>query len=121
LKAGISFAGGAMMAVRGLKSAPLLLKSPRMMDHHLFPRQFKEFFSSRGINIDAHTVSLGDVSHLKGVHGNGLGDMPGKWNPQWAQWIEANPNATAKDVYQQLGIMMDRYHLNDLPIHPYGK
>jgi hypothetical protein len=92
-----------------------------MMDHPLMPRQFKDFFAKRGIDIDAHTVSLGDVSHLKGVHGHGLGNMPGKWNQQWGDWISKNPNATAKDIYQQLGSMMDRYHLNDLPIHPYGK
>lgn len=37
---------------------------------------------------------------------------------QWADWISANPNASAKDIYQQLGTMMDRYHINDLPINP---
>ena len=104
------------------KGATPVLNAPRqMMDHHLMPRQFKDFFSKRGIDIDAHTVSLGDVSHLKGVHGSGLGNMPGRWNQQWGDWISKNPNATAKDVYQQLGSMMDRYHLNDLPIHPYRK
>jgi hypothetical protein len=36
-------------------------------------------------------------------------------------WISKNPNAAAKDIYQQLGGMMDRYQLNDLPVHPYGR
>ncbi len=98
---------------------PLLSAPRRMMDHHLMPRQFKDFFAKRGIDIDAHTVTLGDVSHLKGVHGNGIGNMPGKWNQQWADWISRNPNATASDIYRQLGSMMDRYNLNGLTIHPY--
>jgi hypothetical protein len=92
-----------------------------MMDHHLMPRQYKEFFNKQGINIDDHTVSLGELSHLRGVHGNGLGNMPGKWNQQWGNWIEANPNATAANIYQQLGTMMDRYGLSGIPIHSYGK
>ncbi|MEF9406847.1 MULTISPECIES: DUF2380 domain-containing protein [Ralstonia solanacearum species complex] len=100
-------------------TTPLLNAPRRMMDHHLMPRQFKDFFAKRGIDIDAHTVTLGDVSHLKGVHGNGVGNMPGKWNQQWADWIERNPNATASDIYRQLGSMMDRYNLSSLPIHPY--
>jgi RHS repeat-associated protein len=95
------------------------LAAPVMHQHHLMPRQFKEFFGKRGIDIDAHVVSLGEKSHLTGVHGKGLGNMPGGWNKEWAGWISKNPNASAKDVYQQLGTMMDRYKINDLPIHPY--
>jgi hypothetical protein len=97
------------------------LAAPEMHDHHLMPRQFKGFFSRRGIDIDAHTVSLGEKSHLIGVHGKGLGSMPGGWNREWAKWIAENPNATPKDIYQQLGIMMDRYQINDLPIHSFRK
>jgi RHS repeat-associated protein len=53
------------------------LGSPAMQQHHLLPRQFKNFFSGRGINIDDHTINLGATSHLKGMHGNGLGNMRG--------------------------------------------
>ncbi len=104
------------------REAQLLLKAPRqMMDHHLLPRQFQRFFEERGIDIDSFTVSLGEITHLKGIHGSGLGKYPGRWNKEWTHWIEANPNATSKDIYQQVGRMMDRYHINDLPIHQYGK
>jgi hypothetical protein len=49
--------------------------------------------------------------HLKFIHGSG------RWNPKWIAWIEAHPNATAKDIYQFAGQMMDEYDLSNLPIH----
>ena len=77
------------------------------------------FFSQLGINIDDYTVTLGQTTHLQGIHGSGLGDMPGGWNSQWGSFISQNPNATAPQVYQQAGQMMDRYGIGDLRIHPY--
>ncbi|ANH69755.1 RHS repeat-associated core domain-containing protein [Mitsuaria sp. 7] len=112
---------GAEAVVSTRTSTPLLAAPAALHDHHLMPRQFKSFFSARGIDIDMHTVTLGNISHQKGIHGLGLGNMPGRWNQQWGEWIGKNPNATAKDIYQQLGSMMDRFNLNGLPIHPYGK
>lgn len=64
-------------------------------------------------------MTLSESVHQRGVHGNGIGNMPGRWNQQWEEWIQANPNATAKDVYQQLGRMMDDYGLGGSRIHPY--
>lgn len=64
---------------------------------------------------------MSESVHLRGVHGAGTGNMPGRWNQQWAEWIGANPNATAKDVYQQLGRMMDDFGLGGSQIHPYGQ
>lgn len=48
-----------------------LLPAPKMADHHIFPQQFKKFFEKRGINIDNYTVSVGETTHLKGLHGKG--------------------------------------------------
>jgi RHS repeat-associated protein len=95
------------------------LPAPNLQDHHIFPQQFEEFFSQRGIDIHAHTVTVGETMHLQGIHGSGLGDMPGRWNSQWLSFITQNPNATAQQVYQQAGRMMDQYGLSSLPIHPY--
>ncbi len=107
----------AWFAARG---APKLLEAGKLAKHHLFPQQFRKFFSSRGINIDQFTVTLGhNTSHLKGVHGKGLGNMPGGWNKRWADFIEANPNATAKDIYQFGGKLMDEFGLSHIPIQPY--
>ncbi|SET02165.1 RHS repeat-associated core domain-containing protein [Variovorax sp. OV084] len=98
------------------------LPAPRkMVDHHLMPQQFRKFFEERGIDIDDHTISIGDLSHSRGVHGRGLGTMPGRWNQTWRDWINGNPNAKDADVYRQLGRMMDDYNLQGIPIHPYGR
>ncbi len=91
----------------------------KVADHHIFPRQFEGFFTSKGIAIDDFTVTLGQSSHLRGVHGNGLGNMPGKWNPRWADFIKNNPNASQTDVYKFGGSLMDEFNINHVPIHPY--
>jgi hypothetical protein len=96
------------------------LPAPNLADHHLFPRQFAPFFTSRGIDIDDHTITLGQTTHQKGVHGKGLGEMPGGWNQRWSEFIANNPNATAAEIFRQAGKMMDDYDLSDEPIHPYG-
>ena len=105
------------------RQAQKALPAPKgpFADHHLFPRQYKEFFKARNIDIDEYAVTLEqNLMHLKGVHGKGnMGQMPGKWNKNWGEFIIKNPDATPMDVYQQLGKMMDDYNLSGLPIHPY--
>lgn len=96
------------------------LPAPAVMhDHHLLPQQFKSFFAKLKINIHQHTVTISELSHQTGLHRKGLGNMPGGWNAQWADWIAKNPNATAAQVYQKLGQMMVDYNIAHLPIHPY--
>ena len=111
--------GGAAAAKKGVKFLP----SPKVMaDHHIFPQSLRPWFSSRGIDIDQYTVTLGHyLTHLRGVHGKGLGSRPGKWNKRWRDFKSANPNATAKEIFQKAGQMMDDFGLSDLPIHPYRK
>jgi Predicted lipoprotein of unknown function (DUF2380) len=97
------------------------LPPAKVDDHHLFPRQYERYFAQKGIDIEKHTITVGKTNHLRGIHGNGLGNMPGRWNSEWGSFIRNNPNASAKDVYQKLGRMMDHYGLNDYNIHPYGE
>ncbi len=103
------------------KVAPKLLKAGRMMDHHIFPQQFRRFFQEAGVEVDKFTVRITESTHLKGVHGSGLGDLPGGWNARWADFIKAHPDATAKDIYQFGGGLMDEFGLNGLPISPYPR
>ena len=35
------------------------------------------------------------------------------------KWIDANPNATTKEVYQQAGRMMDEYGIDHVPLVRY--
>ena len=99
----------------------LLTGSTKLADHHLFPRQFQKFFKSNGVNIDDFTVTVDhNVTHLKGIHGKGnLGQMPGKWNKAWADFIRNNPNASQKQIFQQAGKMMDEFGIGHLPIHKF--
>jgi hypothetical protein len=55
------------------------------------------------------------------THGRGVGDMPGRWNDRWQAFIDANPNATATDVFQCGGRLMDEYGLSGLPIVPFPR
>lgn len=93
-----------------------------MADHHIFPRQFRNFFSQRGVNIDDFTITVEhQITHLRGIHGRGnMGQFPGRWNQRWQEFIDNNPNATAKDIYDFGGRLMDEFGLGHLPIHPFG-
>ena len=109
------------MMVQGQK---LLTYSERLADHHIFPQTFRKWFESRGIaNIDDFTVTVDHyVTHLRGIHGAGnLGQMPGRWNARWLEFKTANPNASAQEIFQFAGKLMDEFGINHLPIHPYGK
>jgi hypothetical protein len=101
--------------------APRLLGPGRMMDHHIFPEQFRSLFEKAGIEIDNFTVPLTESTHLKGVHGRGLGDLPGGWNGRWSDFFSANPNATATEIYQFGGRLMDEFGLSGLLISPYSR
>nr|HMR11186.1 hypothetical protein [Polyangiaceae bacterium] len=65
------------------------------------------------------TVGISQGRHLRSVHGRGDAITPGRFNQRWADFIEANPNATAKEIYQFGGRLMDEYGLSNLPIVPF--
>lgn len=94
----------------------------KLADHHIFPQQFREFFKARRVDVDKFTITVAhDTTHLKGIHGRGLGNMPGRWNQRWAEFIKNNPSASPKDVYQFAGKLLDEFGLGHIPIHPWGK
>jgi hypothetical protein len=45
--------------------------------------------------------------------------MPGNWNIKWRHFIESNPNATRKEVYQFGGQLLDEFGLGHLQIIKY--
>jgi len=70
-----------------------------------------------GIAIDKYLVRVAhETTHLKGIHGRGLGKLPGGWNPKWAEFISKNPSATPKEIFQFAGRLMDEFGLSHLPI-----
>ena len=115
--------GGRILAAVEMRVAEKMmarLPAPVMADHHIFPQQFKSYFSTKGIDIDLHTVSVPhQITHLRGLHGKGNANMPGGWNQRWKIFIEATPDATSKDVYQFAGKLMDEYGINHIRLHGY--
>jgi hypothetical protein len=77
-----------------------LLGRVKIHQHHIFAQKFRDFFRARGIDIDKFIVEISEGRHLKSIHGRGDAITPGGFNQRWSEFIEANPNATAKEVFQ---------------------
>ncbi|HRJ90469.1 MAG TPA: RHS repeat-associated core domain-containing protein [Pyrinomonadaceae bacterium] len=101
---------------------PRLLESPTTVKHHIFnvfrgnsPKSdfYRQFFKTHGIDVEKYGVEIPEAMHKKFIHGAG-----NNWTTRWKQWIDANPNATTKEVYQFAGQLMDEYGLSGLPIIP---
>lgn len=99
------------------------LAAPKMIKHHLFNKfrgiskesqKYRDFFKTHNINVDDFTVQLTEEMHRKSIHQAG-----NNWTTRIKQWIDANPNASTKEVYQYIGSLMDEYGINHLPIGPY--
>jgi hypothetical protein len=101
----------------------LLLEAPAVIHrHHVLPQEFKAWFKRQGIkNIDDYTVEISAQTHLKGVHGRGLGNLPGQWNRKWSDFIRTNPNASPSEIFNQAEDMLKQYGLEYLPYVPYKK
>lgn len=99
----------------------LLLTAGKLHKHHVLPQQFRKWFAQRGIsNIDDYAVQIGQSTHLKGVHGKGLGaQLPGDWNKQWSYFIKTNPNASPSEIFHHAEGLLKRYGLEHLPYVPY--
>ena len=112
----------------GSKTEVLLLETTKPItgktnDHHIIPafrgksKPYADFISARGIDVDQYTITVDagkGGKHMNIIHGKG------GWNQKWMDFIDNNPNATAKDIYQFAGKMMDDYGLSGYTIHPYG-
>ena len=118
----VTVGAGAWTTTSLLDGGVRALVAPNMVKHHIFnvfrgsspkSQKYRDFFKMHGIDLDAHTVLL-TVNEHKLVHQAG-----NNWTTQWKRWIDANPNATTKDVYQQAGRMMDAHGLSGKPIVHY--
>jgi hypothetical protein len=95
-----------------------LLPAPKMHRHHIYPKQksFQRYWNRAHIDINKYTIQIEQTTHLRGVHGRGMGKMPGRWNQRWTAFFRRHPNANAKQIYQQAGNMMDELGLSDYEI-----
>jgi len=102
-----------------------ILAKPEMVKHHIFnvfrgdspsSQKYRDFFATHGIDIDGFTVLIPKTMHVDKIHGAG-----NNWTTKWKQWIDINPKATTKEVYQFAGTLMDEYGISHVPIVGYKK
>ncbi|MBY0273497.1 MAG: TIGR02269 family lipoprotein [Alphaproteobacteria bacterium] len=101
----------------------LALPAPKIDRHHVFNKfrgqslqsqKYRDFFKKHGIDVDLYTIEV-----TKAFHKNKIHTANNNWTTRWKQWIDANPNATTKEVYQFGGLLMDEYRVNYLPLVKY--
>jgi RHS repeat-associated protein len=102
-----------------------MLKKPKTIRHHIFNKfrgkspssaKYRNFFKKHGIDVDAYTVEIPEYFHIKDIH-----TLNKNWTTKWKRWIDLNPNATTKEVFQFAGTLMDEYGLSHLPLIPYNR
>jgi hypothetical protein len=59
-------------------------------------------------------VELSETFHKEWIHKAGR-----NWTTRWKRWIDVHPNATATEVYQQAGRMLDEAGISHLPFVRY--
>ncbi|MGL5720153.1 MAG: DUF2380 domain-containing protein, partial [Alphaproteobacteria bacterium] len=107
----------------GASEKILALPEPKFVKHHIFNKfrgtsqqseKYRQFFKKHDIQVDSYTVEIPEGMYRLEIH-----VAENNWTTKWKQWIDQNPNATTKEVYQFAGQMMDNYKLNNLPLVPY--
>ena len=113
IKTGIKAGGRSLAKNQGVKLVTKGVKS--LHKHHVLSQQFRPWFKSRGIsNIDDYAVLISEGTHLKGVHGKGLGNLPDKWNDRWADYIRKNPYANPSEIFYFAESLLKEYGLEHL-------
>ncbi|MCG8333087.1 MAG: DUF2380 domain-containing protein [Proteobacteria bacterium] len=105
------------------KNTVKLLSAPKTVKHHIFNKfrgnspksqKYRDFFKKHKIEVDKWTIEIPETMHKKQIHAMGK-----NWTTKWKRWIDANPNASTKEVYQFGGKLMDEFGVNNLPMVPY--
>jgi uncharacterized lipoprotein (TIGR02269 family) len=82
--------------------------------HHIFPREFKEWFKEKGIDIDLYTMPL-EVEEHRRIHRGANG---GEWNAAWRRYQEKNLGASKIEIMKYAGQLIYEFRLYGL-IVPY--
>ncbi|MBN1207084.1 MAG: TIGR02269 family lipoprotein [Myxococcaceae bacterium] len=88
------------------------LRSKPYEMHHLFPKEFKEWFREKGIDIDQYTMPL-EVEEHRRIH---RGKDGGPWNEAWRKYIENNPNALKPEIEKYAGQLIYEFRLYGLVV-----
>ena len=94
----------------------LLSGGSKLVKHHIFnvfrgnsakSEVYRQFFKVHGIDVEAFQVLIPEEMHRKFIHAAG-----NNWTTKWKEFIDANPNATTKEVYQFAGKLMDEFGIS---------
>lgn len=97
-------------------SGKLLTGGSKFVKHHIFnvfrgnsPKSeiYRQFFKNHGVDVEAFQVLIPEEMHRKLIHAAG-----NNWTTRWKEFIDANPSATTKEVYQFAGKLMDEYGIS---------
>jgi hypothetical protein len=89
-----------------------------LVDHHIFPREFKDLFKKPDVDIDIHehTVTMHAFQHWA-VHSDG-------WNADWNMFFEmyreAGIDPRREEVMAYGEFLMDKFGFADAPLHDYN-
>jgi hypothetical protein len=88
----------------------------RSPQHHIFPQEYRNWFTARGVPIDKMTVALDQGTH-SAIHTMG-------WNSKIMDALfkaeaAAGRNLTAKEIFQIGYRTMRQFNLRDLPFLPF--
>jgi hypothetical protein len=94
-----------------------------MIRHHIFnkfrgespqSKKYRDFFKQHDIEVDKFCIEIPDTTHINKIHQAG-----NNWTKKWKDWIDANPNATTREVYQKAGSLMDEYGVSHVKLVKY--
>jgi RHS repeat-associated protein len=109
------YAGDEPVLVHNCRGA---LPAPTWHRHHLFPQRpdLAREFARRGINIHNYTIRIPRSIHEQLHRG---GPRGGAWNAAWEDFFNANPSASAEDVFRYAGELFHRFQLGGYTVGPY--
>lgn len=86
--------------------------------HHVFPQEFKTWFTLKGVNIHSWTIVIEKSIHEK-IH---AGRMGGPWNAEWRSYINQNlHSANVQSIHLFATQMLFRFDLGGPIVPYYGK
>ena len=95
--------------------------------HHGYPRDFRDFFYERGIDIDnpQNMFELPQSLHTRLPDGIHTGPYPESWNGRWDDWIRNHPSASGDEILRFRDQLAREFNIQDYlgqapPVAPPG-
>ena len=80
-------------------------RAARMENHHQLPRQFEDWFNRVGLKIEDFVIRIGRKAHRMKPNGLHVGKGEANWNGAWEAFVRRVPDATKRQILNQLARM----------------